>query len=167
MPKVGGFPHYQNHYIRSRRPRLPSEDGGLSGSVSSRIQYRPSNLSGFTPQSRSHGEFIASSPFDANVHLDIDPDLDFSELFGDDTPNDPSLEAAPPEASSLNEVSEQSFDDDLFDGLEQFYSQDSQTGPKVNDKLNKLIDTMLRAKVSDEKMKEKAGRFRPPQNCEI
>ena len=166
MPKVGGFPDYQDQYIRSRSPRLPSEDGGLSGSVSSRIQYRPPNLSGFTPQSRSRGEFISSSPVDANVHLDIDPDLDFSELFGDDTPNDPSLEAAPPEPSSLNEVSEQPFGGDLFDGLEQFYSQDSQTGPKVNDKLSKLIYTMLRAKVSDQKMKEKAGRFRRPQNCE-
>ena len=123
-------------------------------------------MSGFTPQGRSRGEFISSSPVDAIVHLDIDPDLDFSELFGDDTPNDPSLEAAPPEPSSLNEVSEQPFDDDLFDGLEQFYSQDSQTGPKVNNKLSKLIDTMLRAKVSDEKMKENAGRFRRPQNCE-
>ena len=131
MPKVGGFPDYQDQYIRPRSPRLPSEDGGLSGSVSSRIQYRPPNLSGFTPQSRSRGEFISSSPVDANVHLDIDPDLDFSELFGDDTPDDPSLEAAPPEPLSLNEVSEQPFDDDLFDGLEQFYSQDSQTGPKV------------------------------------
>ena len=90
----------------------------------------------------------------------MDPDLDFSELFGDDTPNYPSLEAASPEPSSLNEVLEQPFDDDLFDGLEQFYSQDSQTGPRVNDKLSKLIDTMLKAKVSDEKMKEKAGRFK-------
>ena len=69
----------------------------MSGSVSSRIQYRPPNLSGFTPRGRSRGEFISSSPVDANVHLDIDPDLDFSELFGDDTPNDPSSEAAPPE----------------------------------------------------------------------
>ena len=69
-------------------------------------------------------------------------------------------------SQSLNEVSEQPFDDDLFDGLEQFYSQYSQTGPNVNDKLSKLIDTMLRAKVSDEKMEEKAGRFRRPQNCE-
>ena len=66
----------------------------------------------------------------------------------------------------MNEVSEQPFDDDLFDGLEQFCSQDSQTGTKVNDKLSRLIDTMLRAKVSDEKMKEKVGRFRRPQNCE-
>ena len=82
MPKVGGFPDYQDQYIRSRSPGLPSEDGGLSGSVSSRIQYRSPNLSGFTPQSRSRGEFISSSPVDANVHLDIDPDLDFSELFG-------------------------------------------------------------------------------------
>ena len=138
----------------------------MSGSVFSRIQYRPPNLSGFTPQSRSSGEFISSSPVDANVDLDIDPDLDFSGLFEDDTPNDPSLEAAPPEPMSLNEVSEQPFDDDLFNGLEQFYSQDSQTGPKVNDKLSKLIDTILRAKVSDEKMKEKTGRFKQPQNCE-
>ena len=76
------------------------------------------------------------------------------------------MEAPPSDPSSLNEVSEQPFDDGLFDGLEQFYSQDSQTGPKVNDKLRKLIDTMLRAKVSDEKMKEKAGRFKRPQNCE-
>ena len=66
----------------------------------------------------------------------------------------------------MNEVLEQPFDDDLCDGLEQFYSQDSQTGPKVNDRLSELIDTMLRAKVSDEKMKEKAGRFKQPQNCE-
>ena len=66
------------------------------------------------------------------------------------------MEADPPYPSSLNEVSEQPFDDDLFDGLEQFYSQDSQAGPKVNDKLSKLIDTMLRAKVSDEEMKEKS-----------
>ena len=66
----------------------------------------------------------------------------------------------------MNEVSEQPFDDDLFNGLEKFYSQDSQTGPKVNDKFSKLIDTMLRAKVSDKIMKEKAGRFRRPQNCE-
>ena len=97
-------------------------------------------------------EFISSSPVDAHVDLDIDPDLDFSELFGDDTANDLSIEAAPHEPSSLNEVLDQPFDDDLF-GLEQFYSQDSQTGPKVSDKLSKLIDTMLRAKVSDEKMK--------------
>ena len=166
MAKVGGFPDYQDQYIRLRSPRLPSEDGGLSGSLSSRIQYRPPNLSGFTLQGRSRGEFISRKMVDANVHLDIDPDLDFSELFGDDTPNDPSLEAAPPEPSSLNEVSEQPFDDDLLDELEQFYSQNSQTGPKVNDKLSKLIHTMLRAKVSDEKMKEKAGRFRRPQNCE-
>ena len=167
MPKVGRFPDYQDQYIRSHSSRLPSEDGGLSGSVSSRIEYRPPNLSGFTPQSCSHGEFISSSPVIAiNVDLDIDPDLDFSELFGDDTPNDPSLDTAPPEPSSLNEVSEQPFDDDLFDGLEQFYSQDFQTGPKASDKLSKLIDTMLRAKVSDEKMKEKAGCFRRPQNCE-
>ena len=166
MPKVGGFPDYQDQYIRPRSPRLPSEDGGLSGSVFSWSQYRSPNLSGFTPQRRSRGEFTSSSPVDANVDLDMDPDSDFSELFGDDTPNDPSLEAAPPEPSSLNEVLEQPFDDDLFDRLEQFYSQYSQTGPKVNDKLSKLTDTMLRAKVSDEKMKEKAGRFKRPQNCE-
>ena len=61
------------------------------------------------------------------------------------------------EPSSLNEVSEHRFDDDLFDGLEQFYSQDFQTGLKVNDKLSKLIDTTLRAKVSDEK-NERKGR---------
>ena len=61
MPKVGGFPDYQDQYIRSRSPWLPSEDGWFSGSVSSRIQYRPPNLSGFTPQSRLHGEFISSS----------------------------------------------------------------------------------------------------------
>ena len=36
MPNVVGFPDYQDQYIRSRSPRLPSEDGGLSGSVSSR-----------------------------------------------------------------------------------------------------------------------------------
>ena len=155
MPKVGGFPDYQDQYIRSRSPRLPSEDGGLSESVFSRSQYRPPNLSGFSPRSRSRGEFISSSPVDANVDLDMDPDLDFSELFGDDTPNNPSLEEAPPEPSSLNEVLEQPFDDDLFDGLEQFYSQDSQTGPKVNYKLSKLIDTMLREKVSDEKIKKR------------
>ena len=51
IPKVGGFPDYQDQYIRSHSPRLPSEDGGLSGSVSSRIQYWPRNLSGITPQS--------------------------------------------------------------------------------------------------------------------
>ena len=28
MPNVGGFPDYQDQYIRSRSPRLPSEDGG-------------------------------------------------------------------------------------------------------------------------------------------
>ena len=66
-------------------------------------------------------------------------------------PMDLSMEAAPHDPSNLNEVLEQPFDDELFDGLEQFYSQDSETGPKVNDKLSKLIDTMLRAKVSDEK----------------
>ena len=142
MPKVGRFPDYQDQYIRSHSPRLPSEDGGLSGSVSSRSQYQPPNLSGFTPQSCSRGEFISSSPVNANIHLDIDPDSDFSELFGDDTPNDPYLESAPPEPLSSNEVLEQPFDDDLFDGLEQFYSQDSQTGPKVSDKLSKLIDTI-------------------------
>ena len=76
------------------------------------------------------------------------------------------FEAAPHEPSSLNEFSEQPFDDDLFDGLEQFYCQDSQIGPKVNDKLSKLIDAMLRAKVSDEKVKEKEGRFKQSQNCE-
>ena len=165
MPKVGGFSDYQDQYIRSRSPLLPSEDGGLSGSVSSRIQYRPPNLSGFTPHALVVSLFLVSRSMLMFI-LTFDPDLDFSELFGDDTPNDPSLEAAPPEPLSLNEVSEQPFDDDLFDGLEQFYSQDSQTGPKVNDKLSKLIDTMLRAKVPDEKMKEKAGRFRRPQNCE-
>ena len=82
MPKVGGFPDYQDQYIRSRSPRLLSEDGGLSGSVSCGIQYRRPNLSDFTPQSHSRGEFISSPPVDANVHLDIDPDLAFSELFG-------------------------------------------------------------------------------------
>ena len=97
----------------------------MSGSVSIGIQYRPPNLSDITPQSRSRSEFISSSPADANVDLDIDPDLDFSELFGDDTPNDPSMETAPPEPTSLNEVSEKPFDDDLFDGMKQFYSQDS------------------------------------------
>ena len=66
----------------------------------------------------------------------------------------------------MNEVLEQPYHDNLFDGLEQFCSQDSQTGPKVNDKLSKLINTMLRAKVSDEKMTEKPGRFKQPQNCE-
>ena len=98
MSKVGGFPDCQDQYIRSHSPRLPSEDGGLSGSVSSRIPYRPPNLSGITPQSRSRSEFISSSPVNANVDLDIDPDLDFLELFGDDTPSDPSMEAAPPES---------------------------------------------------------------------
>ena len=112
-------------------------------------------MSGITSQSCSRSEFISSSPVDAGDDLDIVPDLDFSELFGDDTANDLSMEAAAHEPWSLNEVSEQPFDDDLFDGLEQFYSHDPQTGPKVNDKLSKLIDTMLRAKVSDEKVKEK------------
>ena len=37
---------------------------------------------------------------------------------------------------------------------------------KVNDRFSKLIDGLLRAKVSDEKMKEKAGRFKRPQNCQ-
>ena len=97
MPKAGGFPDYQDQYIRSHSPRLLSEDGGLLGSVSSRIQYRPRNLSGITPQSRSSSEFITSFLVDANVDLDIDvdpdidPDLDFSELFGDDTANDLSI----------------------------------------------------------------------------
>ena len=112
-------------------------------------------MSGITPQSCSHSEFISSSLVDADVDLDIVPDLDFSELFEDDTANDLSMQATPHEPSSLNEVSEQPFDDDLFDGLEQFYSQDSQTWPKVNDKLSQLIDTVLRVKVSDEKMKDK------------
>ena len=29
MPKVGGFPDYQDQYIRSHSPRLSSEDGGV------------------------------------------------------------------------------------------------------------------------------------------
>ena len=111
---VSLFPDYQDQNIRSHSPRLPSEDGGLSGSASSRIQYRPQNLSGSTPQSRSSSEFISSSQVDANVDVDIDPDLDFLELFGDDTANDLSMEAAPHEPSSSNEVLEQPFDDDLF-----------------------------------------------------
>ena len=95
MPKIGGLPDYQDQNIRSHSQRLPSEDGGLSVSVSSRIQYQSRNLSGTTPQSRSRIEFISNCPVDANVDLDIDPDSDFSELFRDDTANDLSMEAAP------------------------------------------------------------------------
>ena len=49
----------------------------LSGSVSSRTQYRPQNLPGTTRQNRSRSDFISSYPVDANVDFDIDPDLDF------------------------------------------------------------------------------------------
>ena len=77
-----------------------------------------------THQSRSCSEFISSYPGNANVDFDINSDLDVSELFGDDTASHLSMKAAPHEPSSLNEISEQPFDDDLFDGLEQFYNQD-------------------------------------------
>ena len=64
------------------------------------------------------------------------------------------------------DLSEQALDDELFDELESFYNQADAVGPKVDEKLSKLVNTVLRSKISGDKLKSKAKCFKQPQNCE-
>ena len=64
------------------------------------------------------------------------------------------------------DLSEQAFDDELFDELESFYNQTDAVGPKVDEKLSKLVNTVLRSKISGDKLNSKADHFKRPQNCE-
>ena len=85
-----------------------------------------------------------------------DPEGEFSALFG----NDPSVSTErstagnviPQDPHTLVDLSEQAFDDELFDELESFYNQADAVGPKVDEKLSKLVNTVLRSKISGDKL---------------
>ena len=65
------------------------------------------------------------------------------------------------------DLSEQAFDDELFDELESFYNQADAVGPKVDEKLSKLVNTVLRSKISGDKLKVKLNVSNDPRIVRI
>ena len=116
---------------------------------------------------------VSSSPVsfhsDWNDILSVtDPEGEFSALFGNNasvsTERSTAGNAVPQDPHTSVDLSEQAFDDELFDELESFYNQADAVGPKVNEKLSKLVNTVLRSKISGDKLKSKAECFkRPPE----
>ena len=92
------------------------------------------------------------------------PEGEFSALFGNDasvsTEQSTAGNVIPQDPNTLVDLSERAFDDELFDELENFYNQTDAVGPKVDGKLSKLVNTMLRSKISGEKLKSKADGFK-------
>ena len=169
-----------------QNPLLPPVGGGLPGTHASRIQnpLLPPVGGDFSTARYSRGQgqnsyqpntAVSSSPVsfhsDWNDILSVtDPEGEFSALFGNDasvsTERSTAGNAIPQDPHTLVDLSEQAFDDELFDELESFYNQADAVGPKVDEKLSKLVNTVLRSKISGDKLKSKAECFKRPQNCE-
>ena len=55
----------------------------------------------------------------------------------------------------------------LLDEIEQEYESDDDVGPNISEKLAHIVTTMKKAKLSDDRFKEKLAKHKRPANCEI
>ena len=103
-----------------------------------------------------------------DILLVTDPEGEFSALFGNDasvsTERSTAGNVIPQDPHTLVDLLEQAFDDEM----ESFYNQADAVGPKVDEKLSKLVNTVLRSKISSSrnKLKSEAEGFKRPKNCE-
>ena len=58
-------------------------------------------------------------------------------------------------------------DENALEEIEQEYEVEDDLGPAISEKLVKVISTMAKAKLSEEKIKEKMEKYKQPQNCEL
>lgn len=68
--------------------------------------------------------------------------------------------------TSVDEKEFGSDQDELHDFMQE-YENEEEAGPKVAESLAKLIDTMMKGKLAEEKLKEKFAQYKSPANCNL
>lgn len=71
-----------------------------------------------------------------------------------------------PTENAAKDTEQDKIDQDLVE-LEQDYDREEEVGPEVNEQFAKLVATMAKGKMTEEKKKEKLATLKRPKNCDI